>query len=159
MLKVQDPAPQGAGAFSHLRTVRRPESVLIVIYTAGDEFLLLERCKPVGFWQSVTGSLEWGELADNAASREVIEETGITDGVLRNLQWTQVYEILPSFGRVYAPGVTQNLEHAFALKLPTRVPVILSAREHVQFKWLDASDAIEAVSSHTNRAVIEKLRH
>ncbi len=138
---------------------RRPESVLIVIYTAAGDFLLLERVRPPGFWQSVTGSMEWGEMADDAARREVIEETGITKGLLRNLQWTQVYEILPSFGKRYAPGITRNLEHAFALKLLDRVAVTLSPREHVQFRWASASDAIETVSSSSNRAVIQQLRH
>jgi dATP pyrophosphohydrolase len=133
--------------------------VLIVIYTAGGEFLLLERRKPPGFWQSVTGSLEWGEAADAAARRELIEETGITQGLLRNLQWTQVYEILPSFGKTYAPGITRNLEHAFALKLLTRVPVTLSEHEHLQFRWLPAGEAVELASSSTNRAVIQQLRH
>lgn len=131
--------------------------MLIVIYTAGAEFLLLERRKPAGFWQSVTGSLEWGETADEAARRELIEETGITQGFLRNLQWTQVYEILPSFGKKYAPGVTRNLEHAFALKLMQRVPVKLS--EHVQFRWLSAEEAIATASSSSDRAVIRQLRH
>jgi dATP pyrophosphohydrolase len=140
-----------------LQSFRRPESVLIVIYTAGGEFLLLERRKPTGFWQSVTGSLEWGETADAAARRELIEETGITQGHLRNLQWTQIYEILPSFGKKYAPGVTRNLEHAFALKLMERVPVTLS--EHVQYRWLSATGALEIASSSTNRAVIRQLRH
>jgi dihydroneopterin triphosphate diphosphatase len=137
---------------------RRPESVLIVIYTDGGEFLLLERRRPPGFWQSVTGSLEWGEFADNAARREVVEETGITQGVLVNLQWTQVYEILPSFGKVYAPGITRNLEHAFSLRLPSRVPVTLSDSEHVQFRWVSGLEALDTVSSSTNRAVIEQLR-
>jgi dihydroneopterin triphosphate diphosphatase len=131
--------------------------VLIVIYTAGGEFLLLERRKPPGFWQSVTGSLEWGETADSAARRELIEETGITQGFLRNLQWTQVYDILPSFGKKYAPGVTRNLEHAFALKLMQRVPVVLS--DHVQYLWLSPAEAIEKASSSTDRAVIRQLRH
>jgi dATP pyrophosphohydrolase len=132
---------------------------LIVIYTAGGEFLLLERRRPTGFWQSVTGSLEWGETADSAARRELLEETGITQGRLCNLQWTQVYEILPSFGKKYAPGVTRNLEHAFALKLPERVPVSLSDSEHVRYRWLSAADAVATVSSSTNRAVIQQLRH
>jgi dATP pyrophosphohydrolase len=132
---------------------------LIVIYTAGGEFLLLERRRPPGFWQSVTGSLEWGETADAAARRELVEETGITQGRLCNLQWTQVYEILPSFGKKYAPGITRNLEHAFALKLPERVPVALSESEHVRFRWLSAADAIATASSSTNRAVIQQLRH
>jgi dATP pyrophosphohydrolase len=141
-----------------LQQFRRPESVLIVIHTEGGDFLLLERRRPPGFWQSVTGSMEWGEPADTAARREVIEETGITQGVLVNLQWTQVYEILPAFGKVYAPGVTLNLEHAFSLRLQDRVPVVLSDAEHVQFRWASAADAMETASSSTNRAVIAELR-
>jgi dATP pyrophosphohydrolase len=141
-----------------MQRFRRPESVLIVIHTETKEFLLMERRKPAGFWQSVTGSLEWGEMPDRAARREVIEETGITQGVLINLQWTQVYEILPSFGKVYAPGVTRNLEHAFSLRLPSRVDVILSESEHIQYRWASDSDALATVSSDTNRAVIAELR-
>jgi dATP pyrophosphohydrolase len=137
---------------------RRPESVLIVIHTDAKEFLIMERRKPAGFWQSVTGSLEWGEMPDRAARREVIEETGITQGVLINLQWTQVYEILPAFGKVYAPGVTRNLEHAFSLRLPSRVAVTLSESEHAQYRWASDSDALATVSSDTNRAVIAELR-
>lgn len=139
-----------------MHAFRRPESVLIVVYTAGGEFLVMERRKPPGFWQSVTGSLEWGESADAAARRELIEETGIRAGRLTNLQWAQTYEILPSFGKTYAPGVTRNLEHAFALQLDERAPVTLS--EHVQYRWLPAEEAMATVSSHTDRAVIEHLR-
>jgi len=136
---------------------RRPESVLIVIHTDGGEFLLLERRRPPGFWQSVTGSLEWGELADRAARREVVEETGITQGVLVNLQWTQVYDILPAFGKVYAPGITRNLEHAFSLRLPQRVPVTLSESEHIRFQWALGNEAVAIASSSTDRAVIQEL--
>ena len=136
---------------------RRPESVLIVIYTADAEFLLIERRKPPGFWQSVTGSLEWGESAQHAAVREVREETGITDGELTDLHLSQTYEIWPSFGRVYAPGITHNLEHAFALRLAARVPVTLSPREHAQFLWLPKAEALAKVSSETNRAAIKRL--
>jgi dATP pyrophosphohydrolase len=141
-----------------MQRFRRPESVLVVIHTDAKEFLIMERRKPAGFWQSVTGSLEWGELPDRAARREVIEETGITQGVLINLQWTQVYEILPAFGKVYAPGVTLNLEHAFSLRLSSRVEVKLSASEHVQYRWAKDLEALATVSSHSNRAVIADLR-
>jgi len=135
---------------------RRPESVLIVIYTEAKEFLLLERRRPAGFWQSVTGSLEWGEMPDRAARRELEEETGITQGVLINLQWTQTYEILDSFDKLYAPGVTTNLEHAFCLRLSKCVDVTLS--EHVQYRWMSGGEALSMVSSNSNRAVIADLR-
>jgi dATP pyrophosphohydrolase len=131
---------------------------LIVIYTDNGEFLLLERRRPPAYWQSVTGSLEWGEAADAAARREVVEETGIAHGVLVNLQWTQVYEILPAFGKRYAPGITRNLEHAFSLRLPRPVPVRMSDSEHVQYRWVPALEALETVSSSTNRNVIAELR-
>ena len=89
----------------------------------------------------MTGSLEWGEFADARRDARCIEETGITQGVLVNLQWTQVYEILPAFGKMYAPGITRNLEHAFSLRLPKRVPVTLSDSEHVQFRWVSGLEA------------------
>src|ERR1700693_4472710 len=139
--RSSDDARAGERAVS-VPPYRRPESVLIVIYTDGGEFLLLERRRPPGFWQSVTGSLEWGEFADSAARREVIEETGITQGVLVNLQWTQVYDILPAFGRVYAPGITRNLEHAFSLRLTQRVPVILSDTEDARHQWDSRGEAV-----------------
>jgi dATP pyrophosphohydrolase len=129
---------------------------LIVIYTESKEFLMLERRRPPGFWQSVTGSLEWGETADQAARREVLEETGLCQGVLVNLQWTQVYDILPAFGKTYAPGVAKNLEHAFALHLREIAPVILT--EHVKHCWVPADEALRMASSSTNRAVIESLK-
>ena len=49
--------------------------------------LLLERTRPRGFWQSVTGSLEWGEGAMAAARREVFEETGLVIRPRRRV-WT-----------------------------------------------------------------------
>jgi dihydroneopterin triphosphate diphosphatase len=139
-----------------MQQFRRPESVLVVIYTDAKEFLLMERRKPAGFWQSVTGSLEWGETPDGAARRELKEETGIIQGVLVNLQWTQTYEILPSFGKVYAPGVVRNLEHAYSLRLPKQVEVTLT--EHVQYRWVSDGEALSLVSSDSNRAVIADLR-
>ena len=57
---------------------KRPESVLVVVYTAADEVLVLLRRQPPDFWQSVTGSLRWDETHPlDAARRELREETGL----------------------------------------------------------------------------------
>jgi len=61
---------------------KRPESVLVVIHTPRGEVLLLRRRQPADFWQSVTGSLEWGESTAQAARRELAEETGFAGNTL-----------------------------------------------------------------------------
>ena len=114
-----------------------PISVLVVIYTAKKEVLLLERADHPGYWQSVTGSLDAeDELLASAAAREVFEETGIQIGKQANAKLIDLqdhihYEIYPEWRHRYAPGVTQNLEHWFALELDDRIPVTLSPREHL----------------------------
>ena len=49
----------------------------MVVYTRERECLLLERAQPAGFWQSVTGSLRWGETPGRVRARELDEETGL----------------------------------------------------------------------------------
>ena len=56
---------------------KRPESALVVVHTPRLQCLLLERVTPRGFWQSVTGTLRWGEELTAAAVREMREETGV----------------------------------------------------------------------------------
>ena len=110
------PAPSG---------FKRPESVLVVVYTDSGETLLLQRTGG-GFWQSVTGSLQsLAETPEAAARRELYEETGIeADGGWRNHQLAERFYILPEYRYRYGPGVTENLEHVFSLRLPERCEVL-----------------------------------
>ena len=137
---------------------RRPESVLVVIHTPRLECLLLQRVLPAGFWQSVTGSLQWGETALDAARREVVEETGLDPGGLRDAHVTRRFEINPEWRRKFAPDVHENVEHAFYLEVPRPVPVELNPDEHSAYAWVALDDAIARVWSWTNRAALEVLR-
>jgi dATP pyrophosphohydrolase len=137
--------------------VRRPESVLVVVHTEGGEALLLERAEPRGFWQSVTGTLEWGETPAAAAARELREETGLPAAGLRDGGVSQRFPILPAWRDRYAPDVDSNLEHLWYLELAEPVPVTLNSREHVSFEWLSLTDAIERASSWTNQAALQRL--
>jgi dATP pyrophosphohydrolase len=133
---------------------RRPESVLVVVCTAGGEVLLLERVRPAGWWQSVTGSLDEGESPAEAAVRELGEETGLEAAGLENLGLQARFPIHPDWRHRYAPGVSDNLEHAFALRLPGRRDIRLEAGAHVGFAWLPADRAVERATSWTDRQAI-----
>ncbi|MDX1569790.1 MAG: dihydroneopterin triphosphate diphosphatase [Xanthomonadales bacterium] len=140
------------------RPGRRAESVLVVVYTRTGLALVLERVKPAGFWQSVTGTLHSEELPSAAARRELLEETGIdarptAAGVMRT------FEILPELRDRYPPSVSTNLEHEFRVELADRCPVKLSEREHTRLEWLPLGEAAERVFSWTNRAALRDILH
>lgn len=141
-------------------TPKLPVSVLVVVYTAQREVLLLERAMRAGFWQSVTGSLDrLDEPLEAAAAREVLEETGIEarDGALERWNVVYTFEIYPQWRHRFAPGVERNTEHAFALRLPARVPVRIAPEEHVAFAWLPWREAAARCFSWSNRDAIVML--
>ena len=115
---------------------KQPVSVLVLVYTPDRHVLLIERADFPEHWQSVTGSQEQGETLPATAARELLEETGIDAnacGTLTDWQMSNVYEIYPKWRHRYAPGVTRNTEHVFALEVPAQVPVTLNPWEHVRF--------------------------
>ena len=142
-----------------------PESVLVVIHTAGLDVLLIERADKPGFWQSVTGSKDsLDEPPAETAVREVAEETGILVGSpdvppdhLRDWGLRNVYEIYPVWRHRYAPGVTHNTEHVFGLRVPAGMPVILNPREHLRFDWLPWQEAAHRCFSPSNAEAILQL--
>ena len=136
-----------------------PVSVLVVIYTADLQVLLMERADAPGFWQSVTGSQEAGETLLQTAIREVSEETGLDASHfdLHDWQTETRYEIYPRWRHRYAPGVTHNTEHVFGLCMAEPQPIALSAREHVGYAWLAWEAAAAQCFSPSNAAAIRLL--
>jgi dATP pyrophosphohydrolase len=135
---------------------KRPESVLVVVYTDTAQVLMLERAEPRGFWQSVTGSLREAESAIDAARRELEEETGLTAELLET-GLANTFPIAPAWRSRYAPGVSHNHEKVFAVKLDSEVVVKLNPQEHVAQQWLPRKQAAELTSSWTNRDAILRL--
>jgi dATP pyrophosphohydrolase len=140
-----------------------PISVLVVIYKSNRDVLLIERADRSNFWQSVTGSLDTlNEDLGLAATREVFEETGIAVdhlpvGALHNMHHQIEYEIYPDWRFRYAPGVTRNTEHWFALQVPDNTLIKLSPREHVAHQWLPFAEAVKKCFSPSNGEAILKL--
>ena len=121
---------------------KRPVSILVVIYAQDTKrVLMLQRRDDPDFWQSVTGSVEEGETAPQAAMREVKEEVTI--------------DVVAHLRHRYAPGVTRNTESWFCLALPHERQIVFT--EHLAYKWLDASAAAALTKSWSNRQAIEQF--
>ena len=138
---------------------KTPISALVLIHTVDLQVLIMERADKVGFWQSVTGSVEGDETPMQTAIREVHEETGL-DANQYNLQdWhaSNIYEIYPHWRHRYAPGVMQNTEHLFGLELPSPIAIKLAPNEHVRYEWVDWRVAATCVFSWTNIDALKKL--
>ena len=135
-----------------------------MIHNANGEVLLIERADRPGFWQSVTGSLDFlDEPTREAAIREVFEETGIDvtalpADALQDMQYAIDYEIYPDWRYRYAPGVTSNREHWFSLLVPTNTAVRLAPREHTAFEWLPFAEGAKRCFSESNTAAILRLQ-
>lgn len=139
---------------------KRPVSVLVVIYAADTRrVLMLQRRDDPDFWQSVTGSIEEGETAEQAAYREVLEEVAIDARapgcMLRDCQRTIEFEIFAHLRHRYAPGTVSNTEYWFTLALPCEQEVVIS--EHLAWRWMDATAAARLTCSWSNRQAIEEF--
>ncbi|EAM6460933.1 dihydroneopterin triphosphate diphosphatase [Salmonella enterica] len=142
------------------KVYKRPVSVLVVIFAQDTKrVLMLQRRDDPDFWQSVTGSIEEGETALQAAVREVKEEVTIDVAAeqltLIDCQRTVEFEIFSHLRHRYAPGVKHNTEFWFCLALPHERQVIFT--EHLTYQWLDAPDAAALTKSWSNRQAIEEF--
>ncbi|VYU76900.1 dihydroneopterin triphosphate diphosphatase [Metakosakonia massiliensis] len=139
---------------------KQPVSVLVVIYAKDTgRVLMLQRRDDPDFWQSVTGSLEAGETAPQAAMREVKEEVAIDVAreqlSLLDCQRTVEFEIFSHLRHRYAPGIERNTESWFCLALPHERPIVFT--EHLAYQWLDAPAAAALTKSWSNRQAIEEF--
>lgn len=136
-----------------------PVSVLVIVHTPDLQVLLIERMRPAGHWQSVTGSLETNEEPLHAAVREVEEETGLVYPAEAFLDWehSNRFRIRGHWRPLYAPEVTHNTEHVFSLCVPEPVKVRLAPGEHTAQCWLPWKEAAAAAFSWSNRDAILRL--
>ena len=114
---------------------------------------MLRRNEPPDFWQSVTGSLHWGETAAAAARRELREETGI-DAAPIDCRTSIRFALHPAWRARYAPDAATNLEQVFRVECISRPAVRLNPHEHRSYRWLSRAAAAGLAASWSNREAL-----
>lgn len=95
-------------------------------------FLVLKRIpEKGGFWQPITGNVREEETFEEAARREVKEETGISEGKLIDTGYSFDY---------FDEGNWWH-EKVFGMEVEKQTPIILS-REHTESKWVTKDEAL-----------------
>ncbi len=137
--------------------MRRPDSVQVFLVRRCDqgfEYLLLQRrARPdmslPDFWQGVTGALEDGESHEQAAVREVWEETGLRISAVVDVGCEQRFPIKPEWRKSYGPEPTEVCERVCCALLPQHAAPRLS-EEHIRWKWAGADEARQLLTFGEN---------
>ena len=123
--------------------MRRPEEVLVFV-RRGDEFLVLRRSPSRGgYWHSVAGALEEGESYEDAAARELLEETGLeATPVDAGRPFAYSMDEEPEWRKYFQPGVEEIAVRTFVVDAPAGWEPELDF-EHDEHRWCEAGEALE----------------
>ncbi|MBI3632330.1 MAG: NUDIX domain-containing protein [Candidatus Vogelbacteria bacterium] len=115
------------------------------------EILLLQRASDET-WQPVTGGVEEGESYLNGATRETIEETGLT-------LFVKIVEGIYSFSFKNPEGHRRAglvTEEVFAFEAPISFKPTLS-QEHINFMWVSPEEAVKKLKFENQKMAMNKF--
>jgi 8-oxo-dGTP pyrophosphatase MutT (NUDIX family) len=138
--KLQSRGEFSAGAVIFYREVNGPLLFLLLQYSFRGKY-----------WDFPRGNLEQGERSMDAAKREIEEETGLREqtvhfvpGFSEVIRWVYVWEDIRRFKRT-----TYFLAEA-------KTKEITLSEEHQGYTWLPFQEAVERVTYHNTKQVLEK---
>ena len=117
--------------------------------TAAQVLLLKRRTPPVGAWCPVSGGIEVGEKAWQAALREIGEETGLKEGALYTTGFTDSF---------YDPEAnTIELMPVFLFMIARTESVILDDSQS-EYAWLAVDAALAQLTFAGHKTALEAIR-
>ena len=114
---------------------------------------------PSGHWEFAKGHIEEGEDAQQAALREIKEETGIEDlQIIPGFKEYAKYSFKKSYGlqgdaKKKAPWVFKLVVFYLA---KTQTPQVNISKEHQGFLWLPCQDAIKKITYKNAKELLKK---
>jgi dATP pyrophosphohydrolase len=137
---------------------RAPFQVLVFPYRyrRGRLEVALLRRADNGDWQGIAGGGEGSETPEQAAARELHEESGLPAGELLPLPTISRIPATCFSARIaWSPSVTTVPEYAFAVHVG--VASIRLSREHSEARWLPLAQALDLATYSSNRAALRDL--
>lgn len=146
---VSGPETEGKGMSTRARKVQ------VWIYRKSPEnrrktevLLLLTTPQRGGFWQPVTGGVDADEKLEDAARREAQEETRLRFlGMPRPIGEDFEFE---------SRGIRFR-ESGFVMEADPASEVMIDPKEHVEYRWIEANDAIPLLRFPSNAAILRAL--
>lgn len=118
----------------------------------GDRFLIL-RTVPGGNWNHPAGQVEAAERAEDAARRELAEETGLAATVV-DLVIPQHYPVPEDERADYPAGLEQVRIDSYLADAPPGWEPTLSD-EHDERRWCTYAEALELLTWPEGRAALQ----
>jgi len=132
--------------------MRGDQEIVVVVRREGELLAMRRAPERLGYWSLVSGGVEPDETAQEAAQRELLEETGLRAEV-RPLAVSLSYSLLddpPSIRARYAAGIERVTVHAFVVDADAGWEPTLDA-EHDVYRWCELEAAVELMAYETTR--------
>lgn len=139
---------------------RQPINVLVFPFRKNAdgeyEYAIFKRSDE-GFWQGISGGVDYGETIEMSARREALEEAGPSmDGSLHKLDSiTSVPAHLYKASKEWGQNVYVLPQHYFAMEVTD--PSITISREHSEYKWALYEEAMELLYWHSDKTGLQEL--
>jgi 8-oxo-dGTP pyrophosphatase MutT (NUDIX family) len=127
-------------------------------FSAGGVIIKTERERPFvllikdgyGHWTWPKGHIEKGESPEDAALREITEETGLKKIGIEAKIGEQTY-----YFKLKGELIFKTV-YIFLVKASAREKLVIQASEIADAKWLPAEDALKAIEYKGSREMVEK---
>jgi 8-oxo-dGTP pyrophosphatase MutT (NUDIX family) len=130
--------------------MRGDQEIVVVVRRDGELLVMRRAPERLGYWSIVAGGVEPEETPQEAAQRELLEETGLQAEV-RPLPVSLSYSLLddpPAIRARYAPGIERVTVHAFVADADPGWEPTLDA-EHDVYRWCELESATALMAYET----------
>lgn len=133
-------------------------TVSAVVTRPQDDKILMVRWKEFGWWAPVVGGINEGETPEQAAAREVLEETGYTARPVKKLGPTDTMHFFAGNKNIWRKRIDQVVH--LELVNDTKVAIEGEDQDKFEIHWLIPAEAMKRMTHvHNNIGIARHLGH